>query len=139
MNSKKITTFESSKNHTKIITSNNNTFLLNDQGAFLSNLTLGGIAKGSISSSSTSAINGSQLFKEISERQNNDIQLQNNIHNEADARIDADQKTLNSANAYTDQKINTLETHYQAAVAASIAIASLPQPSQAGKKWLALA
>ncbi|QER39191.1 hypothetical protein F2A31_05530 [Acinetobacter suaedae] len=43
-----------------------------------------------------------------------------------------DAQTLASSKAYTDQRINKLENRYQAAVASSIAIASLPQPTEAG-------
>lgn len=45
---------------------------------------------------------------------------------------DGDATTLASANTYTDQRFNNIETKYQAAVASSIAIASLPQPTNAG-------
>ena len=51
---------------------------------------------------------------------------------ERNARIDGDAATLASANTYTDQRFNNIETKYQAAVASSIAIASLPQPTNAG-------
>jgi len=48
------------------------------------------------------------------------------------ARIDGDVATLASANTYTDCRFNNIQTKYQAAVASSIAIASLPQPTQPG-------
>ncbi|WP_313483606.1 YadA C-terminal domain-containing protein, partial [Acinetobacter variabilis] len=48
------------------------------------------------------------------------------------ARIDGDVATLASANTYTDRRFNNIQTKYQAAVASSIAIASLPQPTQPG-------
>ena len=54
------------------------------------------------------------------------------VTTERNARIAGDVATLSSANNYTDQRFNNLETKYQAAVASSIAIASLPQPTNAG-------
>ncbi len=54
------------------------------------------------------------------------------VTTERNARVAGDAATLSSANTYTDQRFNNLETKYQAAVASSIAIASLPQPTNAG-------
>ncbi|TCB73852.1 YadA C-terminal domain-containing protein, partial [Acinetobacter sp. ANC 4173] len=54
------------------------------------------------------------------------------VTTERNARIAGDAATLSSANAYTNQRFNNIETKYQAAVASSIAIASLPQPTNAG-------
>jgi autotransporter adhesin len=65
-----------------------------------------------------------------------DVVLQNNINIETAERIAGDRATLASANAYTDQSFAKIEKRYQAAVAASIAIASLPQPTEAGKSMI---
>jgi len=45
---------------------------------------------------------------------------------------DGDARTLAQSKSYTDRQIDRLENRYQAAVASSVAIASLPQPTQAG-------
>ncbi|WP_228256437.1 YadA C-terminal domain-containing protein [Acinetobacter johnsonii] len=63
-----------------------------------------------------------------------------NILNEAKTYVNqVGQQTLNQANAYTDSRVNALnrdmrklEDRTYAAVASSIAIASLPQPTDAG-------
>ena len=63
-----------------------------------------------------------------------------NILNQAQTYVNqVGQQTLNQANAYTDSRVNALnrdmrklEDRTYAAVASSIAIASLPQPTDAG-------
>ncbi len=73
---------------------------------------------------------------EAKTRADADIKLQANIDTEAAARIEGDKQTLAAANTYTDQRVNKLEKRSNAAIAASIAIASLPQPTEAGKSML---
>lgn len=89
----------------------------------------------------------SNIDSEAATRAAADTTLQTNIDNETTARIAGDAQTLasaqsyadagdaatlKSANAYTDSRLNTMKNEYRAAVASSIAIASLPQPTQAG-------
>ena len=111
-----IETFSSGKLSTKIATGNGNQLTVNNSGVSLGNasnnaITLSGVANGV---NATDAINVNQL------------------DTERNARISGDAATLASANAYTNQRFNNIETKYQAAVASSIAIASLPQPTNAG-------
>ena len=61
------------------------------------------------------------------------------INKEIQDRIDGDKATLAAANNYTNQSIAKLEKNYQAAIASSIAIASLPQPTEAGMSMVSLA
>jgi autotransporter adhesin len=49
-----------------------------------------------------------------------------------------DARSLAQSKAYTDQSFNKLETRYQAAVASSMAIASLPQPTEAGFSMISM-
>ena len=55
---------------------------------------------------------------------------------ETAARINGDEQTLAAANRYTQQSVQELESKSTAAVASSIAIASLPQPTEAGKNMV---
>ena len=50
--------------------------------------------------------------------------------------IAGDANTLSQSKAYTDQSFNKMENRYQASIAASMAIASLPQPTEAGFSML---
>ncbi|AUX86625.1 hypothetical protein C3F34_11635 [Acinetobacter sp. ACNIH2] len=73
---------------------------------------------------------------EVATRAAADVVLQSNIDQERLDRIEGDRQALSAANSYTDKSFNKLEKGYQAAVAASIAIASLPQPTEAGKSMV---
>jgi autotransporter adhesin len=152
-----IETFSSGKESTFIRTYSGNQLTLNNDGISLANsnngvLTLSGVAAGT---RATDAVNYSQLSNTVT--QTNAITLasantytdtglntERNARVLADAtlntrmdaadtaRIDGDVATLASANTYTDRRFNNIQTKYQAAVASSIAIASLPQPTQPG-------
>jgi len=78
------------------------------------------------------------INKERDERIAADNKLTADLAQETKDRIEGDRQTLAAANAYTDQKVNKLEKHYKAAVASSIAIASLPQPTTAGKNMFSI-
>ena len=130
-----IQTFRSGKLSTQITTGNGNQLTVSDSGVSLSNssngpITLSGVANGV---NATDAVNVSQLnnlSSTISTQAN--AYTNQEVTTERNARIAGDVATLSSANNYTDQRFNNLETKYQAAVASSIAIASLPQPTNAG-------
>lgn len=130
-----IATFTSGKFATQITTSNGNKLTVSNSGVSLSNssndpITLSGIANGI---EATDAVNVSQLnnlSSTISTQAN--AYTNQEVTTERNARIAGDAETLASANAYTNQRFNNIETKYQAAVASSIAIASLPQPTNAG-------
>lgn len=128
-----IENFRSNRHFTSITTSDGNKFTLDNNGAHLSDITLSGVADGV---SDSDAVNVSQLNSETAARTAADVVLQNNINIETAERIAGDRATLASANAYTDQSFAKIEKRYQAAVAASIAIASLPQPTEAGKRMI---
>ena len=156
-----IQTFRSGKLSTQITTGNGNQLTVNYSGVSLSNssngpITLSGVANGV---NATDAVNVSQLnnlSSTISTQANTytdqEVTTERNarvagdaatlssantytnqeVTTERNARVAGDAATLSSANTYTDQRFNNLETKYQAAVASSIAIASLPQPTNAG-------
>ncbi|APX64478.1 YadA C-terminal domain-containing protein [Acinetobacter schindleri] len=156
-----IATFTSGKLATQITTGNGNQLTVSNSGVSLRNssngsITLSGVANGV---NATDAVNVSQLnnlSSSISTQANTytdqEVTTERNariagdaatlasantytdqeVTTERNARIAGDAATLASANTYTDQRFNNIETKYQAAVASSIAIASLPQPTNAG-------
>lgn len=78
------------------------------------------------------------IAKEAAIRAAEDDALVDLLIMEETERKEGDRQTLASANAYTDQRVNKIEKHYKAAVASSIAIASLPQPTTAGKNMFSI-
>lgn len=78
------------------------------------------------------------IAKEAAIRAAEDDALVDLLIMEETERKEGDRQTLAAANAYTDQRVNKIEKHYKAAVASSIAIASLPQPTTAGKNMFSI-
>ena len=94
------------------------------------------VKDGEISSTSTDAVNGSQLFgigDEITNIEGDITNIDNDI-----ASIDNDIANINNDITAIKYQISDLERKASAGTAAAIAMANLPQPIEAGEEGIAV-